>query len=60
MLAQQYTSIASMTDNVCCAGIPANTVHRPNAGLMLARRLRRRPNINPAFGQCSVFAGIPP
>ena len=30
---------------------PANTIHRPNAGLMLARRLRRRPNINPALGQ---------
>ena len=24
---------------------------------MLARRLRRRPNINPALGQCIVFAG---
>ena len=25
---------------------------------MLARRLRRRPNINPALGQCTVFAGV--
>ena len=25
---------------------------------MPARRLRRRPNINPALGQCIVFAGI--
>ena len=25
---------------------------------MLARRLRRRPNINPALGQCIVFAGM--
>ena len=24
---------------------------------MLARRLRSRPNINPALGQCLVFAG---
>ena len=37
---------------------PANTIHWPNAGLMLARRLRRRPNINPALGQYIVFAGI--
>ena len=28
---------------------PANTIHSPYAGLMLARRLRRRPNINPAY-----------
>ena len=25
---------------------------------MLARRLRRRPNINPALDQCLVFAGV--
>ena len=37
--------------------MPANTMHGPNAVLMLARRLRRRPDINPAFGQCIVFAG---
>ena len=28
---------------------PANTIHSPYAGVMLARRLRRRPNINPAY-----------
>ena len=39
------------------SGNPANTIHCPNAGLMLARRLRRRPNINSALGQCIVFAG---
>ena len=37
---------------------PANTMHSPNAGLMLARRLRRRPNINPASVQCIVFDGL--
>ena len=40
------------------ARIPAYTIHWSNAGLMLARRLRRRPNINPALDQCIVFAGI--
>ena len=25
---------------------------------MLARRLRRQPNIEPALGQCIVFAGL--
>ena len=35
----------------------AITIHWPNAGLILARRRRRRPNINPALGQCTVFAG---
>ena len=37
---------------------PTNMIHRPNAGLMLARRLRRQPNINPALGQCIVFTGL--
>ena len=32
-------------------------IHSPNAELMLARRLRRRPNINPTLVQCIVFAG---
>ena len=35
---------------------PANTIHSPNAVLRLARRLRRRPNINSALGQRIVFA----
>ena len=38
--------------------IPANTTRWPNAGLMLAHRLRRWASINPALGQCLVFAGI--
>ena len=38
--------------------LTANTIHWLNAGLMLARRLRRRPNITPALGQRLVFAGI--
>ena len=38
--------------SLCYGRDPANTIHWPNAGLMLARRLRRRPNINPALGQC--------
>ena len=29
-----------------------------NTGLMLARRLRRRPSINPALGKYIIFAGI--
>ena len=36
---------------------PANTIHSPNAGLMLARRLRLQSNISPVFVQCIVFAG---
>ena len=36
---------------------PANTIHSPNAVLMLARRLRRQLNINPALVQCIVFDG---
>ena len=35
-------------------------IHRPNAGLMLGRRRRRRANINPALGQCIVFSGTLP
>ena len=38
----------------------ANTTHRHNAGPMLDLRLRRRPNIGPALGQCVVFAGSSP
>ena len=37
---------------------PANTIHWANAGLMLASRLRLRPNIKPALDQCLVSAGI--
>ena len=38
--------------------IPANTRHRPNVALMLARRLRRRSTIKATLGQCLVFAGM--
>ena len=37
----------------------ANTRHWTNVGLMLGRRRRRRPNINPTLAQCLVFAGEP-
>ena len=47
------SELGSYSLNYC----PANTIHWPNAGLMLGRRWRRRANINPAFGQCIVFAG---
>ena len=36
---------------------PANTRHLPNAGLMLARRRRRRAIIKPTLGERIVFAG---
>ena len=38
--------------------ILVSTIHWPNAGLMLARSFRRRPNINPALGECIVFTGM--
>ena len=41
-----------------CSRIPANTRHWPNVVLMLAHRLRRRPNIKTALGKRLVFAGI--
>ena len=34
---------------------PANTSHWPDAGLMLAQRLRLWSNINPALGEWLVF-----
>ena len=36
---------------------PAKATRWPNAWLMLGRRRRRRPNINPALGQRLVFSG---
>ena len=44
--------------NVSClvGALPANTRHWTNAGLMLAHRLRRRPNINTTLVQFLVFA----
>ena len=38
--------------------IPANTEHLPNVVLMLGQRRRRWANIETAFGECPVFAGI--
>ena len=40
-----------------CRPNPANTILSPNAGVMLAHRLRRWVNINPALGERIVFAG---
>ena len=45
-----------------CAGYtwttdPCNRRRSPNAGIMLAHRLRRWPNINPAWVYCMVLAG---
>ena len=36
---------------------PADTRHSPKVGLMLAHRLRRWSNIQPALCECLVFAG---
>ena len=38
--------------------IPENTIHRGNVDTMLAHRLRRWADIEPAFAQCILFAGI--
>ena len=38
--------------------LPANTIHRPNAGLMLVHCLRKWHNIEPPLGRWLVFAGI--
>ena len=38
--------------------IPVNTSCWANAGLMLAHRLRRWPNINPSLAQRVLFAGM--
>ena len=46
------------TDHWLKANPRKKTTRWPKAGWMLARRLRRRPNIHPALGQCIVFAGI--
>ena len=41
-------------------GIPTNTSGSPNIGLMLGRRLRRRPNNKPTLGEPPVFVRMPP
>ena len=38
--------------------ILANIRHQLRAGLLLAQRLRRRPNIKPALGRCHMFADM--
>ena len=38
--------------------ILANTTRWHSVGLMLGRRLRRRPNLNPTLGGCVAFAGM--
>ena len=38
--------------------IPADTRLRPNVGLMLGQRLRRRPSINPALHHSHVCSGV--
>ena len=42
---------------ICLCIISENTRHFPNVALMLARRLRRRPNIKTTLEKCLVFAG---
>ena len=39
--------------------LPANMRPSPNAGLMLAQRLRRWPSINPVLGERLVFVELP-
>ena len=36
----------------------ANTRHSPNVVLMLGQRRRRWPNIETAWGECLMFAGV--
>ena len=48
-----WLGIESTVDS--CLPSEHDTLIWPNAELMLARRLRRRPNINPALGQQIVF-----
>ena len=38
--------------------MPGITRHSANAGLILAHRRQRCPNINPALAQCIVFVGV--
>ena len=53
-----YVSLAYfLSAPIIFSPTPANTKHWPNVVLMLARRLRRRPNIKTTLGQCFVLAG---
>ena len=52
---------ASIENTLCLdryIGVPANTIHCPIVGSMLGQRRRRWTNIDPALGQCLVFAGV--
>ena len=40
------------------AVVTANAAHWVDVGLMLGRRLRRWPSIEPALVRCVVFAGV--
>ena len=53
----QHTNIW-LTGNVNALIISANTIRWINADLMLARRLRRRPNIKTVLIYSLVFAGL--
>ena len=50
MLAQWWAT-------VCDAGLPANTIHYNNLGLMLGQRRIRWSNIKPTLFACFVLAG---
>ena len=54
---QKTVNSHSKTKQLLHTGFPANTTHPPNVGSMLARRLRRRSNIDPTLGRCVLFAG---
>ena len=45
-------------ETVPASTVPANTIRWHNAGLMLGRRLRRRPNIKPTLDKRLEFAGV--
>ena len=52
-----YTKIFQHTGGWKVSSYTANTKRSPGAGLMLAQRLRRWPNIKPAPAQRLVFTG---
>ena len=58
MDSKSYIAPASIIYQLILDGSPENTRHCTNVGTMLARRLRRRPNIETTLVQCLVFAGI--
>ena len=54
----QYCWYMCAICRICVSALPAHTRHWINGGSMLARRLRRRPNIDPTLIQCLVLAGL--